>query len=167
MTPEQHPQRAEILGRSTSPKTKELAQQHRNLAKMIQGRQDRSGPEPSSEGAVNSAARMELAREQARQQLVRLGRQEPRYDAYPMCLVDGLIALSAAFPLFLLIGRRYEDLGAVSAVVFGVGILSYVIRSYLERAWWRDLEQRAKLIAGLLTLEEVRDWERTRKASTS
>jgi hypothetical protein len=167
MTPEQHLRRAEVLERSTSPKAKELAQHHRNLAKLIQHRQDRSRPaHAEGVGPINSPACMELAYEQARQQLVGLGRQEPKGDAYPKCLFDGLVALSGAFPLFLLTGRSPEDLAAMWAVVVGVGIISYAIRYYLEQAWWRDLEQRAKLIAGLLTIEELRDWERSRKSSS-
>ena len=86
--------------------------------------------------------------EQAEQDLVSQGRLKPKGHAWLMCLRDALIALAVMIPLELIIAGEGEDIDTMWIVVIGVGAISYVIRYNAARAWWRDLERRAKMIAG-------------------
>lgn len=112
-----------------------------------------------------------LANTQAEQELVSQGRPKPKGDRGLRCLIDALIALAAALPLVLFIGRDHGDAKwAVDkeimwAVVFAIGIASYAIRYYTEQAWWRDWVRRAKMIAEDRAREEQRDRERTNRLS--
>src|SRR5271169_1266897 len=86
--------------------------------------------------------------EQAEQELVSIGRPRPKGDAWLMCIRDALIALVVVIPLELVIAGEGEDIDTMWIVVIGVGAVSYVIRYNAARVWWRDLERRAKMIAG-------------------
>jgi hypothetical protein len=86
--------------------------------------------------------------EQAEQDLVSQGRLKPKGDAWLMCLRDALIALGVMIPLELIIAGEGEDIDTMWIVVIGVGAASYIFRYNSARVWWRDLERRAKMIAG-------------------
>ncbi len=90
--------------------------------------------------------------EQAEQELARQGRLRPQGDYLQWGLIGGGIALTAAFPLVLIIGRHDSgdawdfDREAMWVVVFGVAAASFAIRYYRERIWWRDWSRRADAI---------------------
>jgi hypothetical protein len=86
--------------------------------------------------------------EQAEQELVSQGRPMPKGDAWLMCIRDALIALAVVIPLELIIAGEGEDIDTMWIIVIGVGAASYVIRYNSARVWWRDLERKAKMIAG-------------------
>ena len=86
--------------------------------------------------------------EQAEQDLISQGRIRPKGDAWLMCIRDALIALAVVIPLELIIAGEGEDIDTMWLVVISVGAASYVIRYNSARIWWRDLERRAKMIAG-------------------
>ena len=85
---------------------------------------------------------------QAEQELVSQGRPKPKGDAWLKSIRDALIALAAVIPLELIIAGEGEDIDTMWIVVIGVGAVSYIIRYNSARIWWRDLERRAKIIAG-------------------
>ena len=86
--------------------------------------------------------------EQAEQELVSQGRARPKGDAWLMCIRDALIALVVVIPLELIIAGEGEDIDSMWLVVISVGAASYIIRYNSARVWWRDLERKAKMIAG-------------------
>ena len=86
--------------------------------------------------------------EQAEQELASQGRPRPKGDAWLMCARDILIALAAMILLELIIAGEGADIALMWIVVIGVGATSYAIRYNSERVWWRDLERKAKMIAG-------------------
>lgn len=86
--------------------------------------------------------------EQAEQELISQGRPRPKRDARLMGIRDALIALAVMIPLELVIAGEGEDIDTMWLVVIGVGAASYVIRYNSARVWWRDLDRRAKMIAG-------------------
>ena len=89
---------------------------------------------------------------QAEQELVRQGRPRPQGDYFQWGLTGGGIALAAAFPLVLIIGRHDSgdawdfDREAMWIVVFGVAAASFAIRYYREWAWSRDWLRRVHAI---------------------
>jgi hypothetical protein len=86
--------------------------------------------------------------EKAEQELVSQGRPRPRGDAWLMSIRDALIALAVVIPLELVIAGEGEDIDTMWLVVIGAGAASYVVRYNSARVWWRDLERKAKVIAG-------------------
>jgi hypothetical protein len=86
--------------------------------------------------------------EQAEQELVLQGRPRPKGDAWLMCARDALIALVAMILLEFIIAGEGQDIDLMWIVVIGVGATSYAIRYNSARVWWRDLERKAKMIAG-------------------
>ena len=86
--------------------------------------------------------------EQAEQELVSQGRARPKGDAWLMCARDALITLAAMILLELIIAGEGADIDLMWIVVIGVAATSYAIRYNSERVWWRDLERKAKMIAG-------------------
>ena len=86
--------------------------------------------------------------EQAEQELVLQGRPRPKGDAWLMCARDTIIALAAMILLELIIAGEGQDIDLMWFVVIGVGATSYAIRYNSTRVWWRDLERKAKMIAG-------------------
>jgi hypothetical protein len=86
--------------------------------------------------------------EKAEQELVLRGRPRPKGDAWLKSIRDALIALAAVIPLEFIIAGEGEDIDLMWIVVIGVGAVSYIIRYNSARLWRRDLERKAKLIAG-------------------
>jgi len=86
--------------------------------------------------------------EQAEQELALQGRPRPKGDAWLMCARDALIALVAMILLEFIIAGEGQDIDLMWIVVIGVGATSYAIRYNSARVWWRDLERKAKMIAG-------------------
>jgi hypothetical protein len=86
--------------------------------------------------------------EKAEQELVSQGRPKPKGGAWLMSIRDALIALAVVIPLELIIAGEGEDIDTMWLVVIGVGAVSYLTRYNSARIWWRDLERKAKMIAG-------------------
>ena len=85
---------------------------------------------------------------QAAQELISQGRPMPKGDAGLKCIRDALIALVVMILLEFIIAGEGQDIDLMWIVVIGVGATSYAIRYNSERVWWRDLERKAKMIAG-------------------
>ena len=106
------------------------------------------------------------AYEQAERELTRQGRPKPQGDWLQGGLIGGGIALAAAVPLVLIIGRHDNgnawdfDKMIMYIVVFGVAGAAFAIRYFRERIWWQDRSRRAQSIREELALVERRRGKR-------